>query len=110
MTKVSELRKVTDRQLKPTYWETSSVTIVQSGPATYTYNDYDEPRVIVRDGPHLLAMDFWPEDNETYLGYIVNTLTNEVRPVYPWEFDAMAHYMLSIIEDPREYPLRYSEH
>ncbi len=109
MTKLQELRQTTDDQLKASYWNKHSGTTVQSGPTVYTYNEFDEPRVVVRDGSQLLVMDFWPGDQETYLGYVVNAHTDEVHPVYPWSFDAMAHYMLSIIQDPSEYPLRHTE-
>ena len=110
MTKLQELRQTTDNQLKASYWNEPSDTSVKRCPTVYAYNEFDEPRVVVRDGSQLLVMDFWPGDNETYLGYIVDTHTDEVHPVYPWSFNAMADYMLSIIEDPSEYPLRHTDY
>lgn len=54
-------------------------------------------------------MDFWPGDNEPYHGHIIDSRTQEVKPAYTWLFDQMADYMLTIIEDPNEYPLRFRE-
>lgn len=109
MNRFHDLRVAADRQLKPTYCDYASETAVQSGPATYTYNQFDEPRVVVQDGDTLLVVDFYPSDNDTYLGYVVNKRSGDFTPVYPWAFESMAKYMLSIIEDPSQYPILYRE-
>jgi len=100
MNDLKGLRENTDRNLARALIPLQQTDSVIRTNTTYKWNEYHEPRVTVQDGDILLVVDFDPIHKDLNTGHIHNMLTGEFWMVHPCRMDAMANYMLSIIEDP----------